>query len=306
MLRNSRPQGMKAFGDALEKISPSQGEDAEAKARADFEAAKQHELFQQWWGSSGTARVIRHGLEGFVGAGHPEKLDRHLAALVNIPVSLSTALLLSLFICIDFPNLRRGIQGLRQTWLREVYDEMAPAFTSLGHLIGRAMHAQGLIALCNAVLMFVALSLLGVAHPVLLSGAVFVLCLVPTLGMVLAWVLIAVVALIQPGGGVALALQASVAVLVVVLVETFVLSPRILGRMMELHPVLIIAVLPLAQYFFGVWGLILATPVAVYVIYELILGRGLPGGAKPAAKAPPAHAPSVAQDAQAPSAHATV
>ena len=47
--------------------------------------------------------------------------------------------------------------------------------------------------------------------------------------------------------------------------------------MMELHPVLIIALLPLAQYFFGVWGLILATPVAVYVIHEVILRRGLPG-----------------------------
>jgi hypothetical protein len=41
--------------------------------------------------------------------------------------------------------------------------------------------------------------------------------------------------------------------------------------------VVIISVLPLAQYFFGIWGLILATPVAVYVIYEVILRRGLPG-----------------------------
>ena len=67
------------------------------------------------------------------------------------------------------------------------------------------------------------------------------------------------------------------AVVIVVLLETFVFSPRILGRMMELHPVLIMAILPLAQYFFGIWGLILATPVAVYVIHVLILGKGLPG-----------------------------
>ena len=44
-----------------------------------------------------------------------------------------------------------------------------------------------------------------------------------------------------------------------------------------MHPVLLIALLPVAQYFFGVWGLILATPVAVYVIHVLILRRGLPG-----------------------------
>src|SRR5262249_44718889 len=275
---------------AMEKMHPRSEEDREEKVRGDFEAAKQHELFQKWWGESGHGRVIRRVLGGVVGTGQTDKLESHLASLLDVPVSLGTALLLSFFICIDFPRLKRGVQGLRQTWLREVYDEMAPAFTSLGRLIGRAMHAQGLIALCNAILMFVALSVLGVAHPMLLSGAVFVLCLVPTLGMFLAWVLVAVVALIQPDGGVGLALKASLAVLGVSLVETFVLSPRILGRMMELHPVLIIALLPLAQYFFGVWGLILATPVAVYVIYELILGRGLPGdrkGDKPPPQGPP-------------------
>jgi predicted PurR-regulated permease PerM len=95
--------------------------------------------------------------------------------------------------------------------------------------------------------------------------------------MIIAWALIVAVALLQPGGGLGLALQASAAVLCVVLLEAFVFSPRILGKMMELHPVLIIALLPVAQYFFGIWGLILATPVAVYVIHVLILRRGLPG-----------------------------
>ena len=147
--------------------------------------------------------------------------------------------------------------------------------------MGRSLRAQGLIALCNAVLLFIGLLFLGVDHAVFLSAAAFVLCLVPTLGTVLAWALIAVMALVQPGGGMALALKASGLVLVVILIENFVLAPRIVGKMMELHPVLIIALLPLAQYFFGVWGLILATPVAVYVIHVVILRRGLPGKKTP-------------------------
>jgi predicted PurR-regulated permease PerM len=274
-LQKVRPQGKRAFGDALEKMRPTAQEDGEARLRADFEAAKKHELFQEWWATSSIGNFVRRQVEG--GGGGGGRMERIVSSLINLPLDLGTALLLSLFICIDFPNLKRAFPRLRETRARDVYDEMAPALSSLGHLIGRAMHAQGLIALCNAMLMLVALTLLGVAHAVLLSVAVFVLCLVPTLGTLIAWALIAVVALVQPGGGVFLALKASVAVLVVVLMETFVFSPRILGRMMELHPVLIIAVLPLAQYFFGVWGLILATPVAVYVLYVLILGQGLPG-----------------------------
>ena len=184
---------------------------------------------------------------------------------------------MSFFICIDFPQLRRALAKLRETWLRDVYDEIVPALASLGHLIGTAMRAQGMIALCNAVMMFLALNILGVEHSVLLCCAVFVLCLIPTLGMIISWFLIGGMALVQPGGSILLVLQATVAVFIVVLLETFVFSPRILGRMMELHPVLIISILPVAQYFFGVWGLILATPVAVYVIHVLILRRELPG-----------------------------
>jgi hypothetical protein len=283
-LQKVRPQGRRAFGDALEKMRPTPEGEAEARLRADFEAAKKHDLFQEWWATSSTARFIRRQVEGVGGDGG--RVDRIVSSLLNVPIDLGTALLLSLFICIDFPNLKRGLPRLRETWLRDAYDEMAPALSSLGQLVGRAMHAQGLIALCNATLMFVALTLLGVAHPALLSGAVFVLCLVPTLGTIIAWVLIAAVALVQPGGGLLLALKASAAVLVVVLMETFVFSPRILGKMMELHPVLIIALLPLAQYFFGVWGLILATPVAVYVLYVVILGEGLPGSETPAKPRP--------------------
>jgi predicted PurR-regulated permease PerM len=261
----------------VEKIKPSAQGSGDAQLRADFEAAKQQELFQQWWSTSSLAKLVRQHLESTGSGAGSSQIEHIITTLMRIPLDLGTALLLSFFICIDFPALRRAAPLLRDTWLRDGYDEMAPALSSLGQLTGRALHAQGLIALCNAIMMFLALTFLGVEHPVLLSAAVFVLCLVPTLGTIIAWVLIAAVALIQPGGGFLLALKVSGAVAMVVLLETFVFSPRILGRMMELHPVLIMAILPLAQYFFGVWGLILATPVAVYVIHVLILGKGLPG-----------------------------
>src|SRR5262249_44334330 len=106
--------------------------------------------------------------------------------------------------------------------------------------------------------------------------------------------------LLQPGGGLALALKAAGVVVLVMAVECFVLSPRILGRMMELHPVLLIALLPVAQYFFGGWGLILATPVAVYGIHVLILRRRPPGGeARQEAAVPVALAERAAEPEQA-------
>jgi predicted PurR-regulated permease PerM len=276
-LQKARGQGQRAFGETLEKLIPTPEGESEARLRADFESARSHELFQQWWATSSVARFLRNQLDSRMTGDNAARLERFATSLINVPLDLTTALLISLFICIDFPNLKRGVGGVRDTWLRDVHDELAPALHDLTQLIGRALRAQGLIALCNAALLFVALTLLGVEHALLLAGAVAVLCLVPTLGLVLAWVLIVLVALVQPGGGLVLAAEASGAVVLVILIETFVLSPRILGKMMELHPVLTLCILPVAQYFFGVWGLILATPVAVYVIYVVILRKGLPG-----------------------------
>lgn len=276
-LQKARPRGPHAFGEELEKLKPTAKEGTEARLRSDFEAAKKHEFFREWWGSSSSGEFIRRQLHAGVSPDSTRRVQTILYSFLNLPVDLATALILSLFICIDFPNLRDAFRRLRDTWLRDIYDEVVPALANLGQLVGRAMRAQGLIALCNATLIFFGLLVIGVEHAVLLSCAVFVLCLVPTLGAFIALVLIAGFALIQPGGGAILALRAACVVILVVCVESFILSPRILGKMMELHPVLVIAILPLAQYFFGVWGLILAVPVAVYVIDELILRRGVPG-----------------------------
>jgi predicted PurR-regulated permease PerM len=302
-LKKARPQGRVAFGAALDRLRPATDDDGEARLRADFEAAKKHALFQEWWATNSAAGIIRHQLETNVSGGGARRAKQLVSALVNVPVDLGTALILSFFICIDFPNLRRAMGKLRETPLRDVYEEIIPALSDLTGLVARSMSAQGRIALCNALLMFGALLLLGVDHAVLLSAAVFVLCLVPALGMVISWVLISAVALLQPGGGLLLALKASGAVLVVALIENFVLSPRILGRTMELHPVLLLSILPLAQYFFGTWGLILATPVAVYVVHVLILRRGLPG-AEAAHKSAPVAAAGPPPDAPAPPAAA--
>jgi predicted PurR-regulated permease PerM len=273
-LQQARAKGRVAFGAAVESMWPTGGPDGgDERLRADFEAARRHEMFEQWWGGSSAAKFIHHQLESNAAGVSTDRLERLLTQLVNVPLDLSTALLLAFFICIDFEGLRRAGRRLRETWLRDAYDEVVPALAGLASLVGRSLQAQGLIAACNSTLLFIFLQVLGVEHAALLAATAFVLCLVPTFGTMISWVLIVLVALFQPAGGLALALKATVAVVVVILLETFVFSPRILGRLMELHPVLIIAVMPVAHYFFGIWGLVLAVPVSVYVVNEVIFAR---------------------------------
>ena len=105
-LQHARRQGRHAFGEAWDKMNPSKPH-SEASLRADFESTKEHELFENWWATSEIAKFIRSQVE-VSGGSYVDRIERLLAALVNIPIELATAILLSFFICIDFPKLKRG------------------------------------------------------------------------------------------------------------------------------------------------------------------------------------------------------
>lgn len=201
--------------------------------------------------------------------------------LVELVIQLALSLLLGFFITFDLPRLRRGLVLVEQSRARDFYREIAPGLSSFGRLIGRAFQAQGVIAVVNTILTYAAITWLGVQNAVFLSSIVFLCSFIPVLGVVLSSVPIAAMAIIQPDGGLLLALYAVLAILVVHFIEASILNPKILGDMLHLHPVLVLGILAIGEYFFGVWGLLLGVPVAVYLIRYVILA----GSHEPAAAA---------------------
>src|SRR5262249_48580129 len=85
-LQKGRPGGAQAVGKAVEKMKPTAASASEERLRADFEAAKKHELFQGWWGTSSVAQFIRRQVQGGLGSGGTERLERMLYSFLNIPV----------------------------------------------------------------------------------------------------------------------------------------------------------------------------------------------------------------------------
>jgi predicted PurR-regulated permease PerM len=143
--------------------------------------------------------------------------------------------------------------------------------------MGRAFQAQGVIALVNTLLTFGIIRFLGIQNEAFLCAIVFVCSFIPILGTVFSSVPIAVMAIIQEGGGVMLAVWAVIGILIVHFIETSILNPKIIGEMLHLHPVVVLTVLAIGEHFFGVWGLLLATPVVVYLFRVVILDEEIPG-----------------------------
>jgi predicted PurR-regulated permease PerM len=268
-LREALKGGTENFSQVYNSISPIKEQRDE---HLGFELHERRALLEEWKKGELAEKLTQRVQEWTVGAlgAAGRYIGASIPQIVLLPVEFLLSLLLSFFITIDMPRLRRGIEKLGESRLRDVYHEIAPGLVAFGGLIGRSFQAQGVVALCNTLLTWTALTILKVENGAFLSSLVFLCSFVPVVGVVFSSIPIAVVAIIQDNGGLYLALWAIGAVLLVHFIETSILNPKIVGDMLHLHPVLVLAILAVAERFFGIWGLLLGVPVVVYIIRYVI------------------------------------
>ncbi len=281
------PGGQEAFLAAVDQHFESSQESL-AHQRHDFETATRLELGQQWWAHSHLADWVRdHArqdgpkvLESIAGW-----FENGLGHLVRIPIQVATALVLAIFILIEWHGLKNGVDDLRQTRLRPVCDEVVPGIVALGKLIGKSFQGQVIIAMFNALFTLIALWWIGVEYKFVLTFIVFLFSFIPVVGVILSGIPLCAVALLQPGGSLTMFLEVILAIAAIHLIEGMILSPRIIGKIGHLHPVLVIVILLVSEHFFGIWGLILGVPVAIYLIRVVLLRSPIPGVYEPDAPA---------------------
>ena len=122
------------------------------------------------------------------------------------------------------------------------------------------MRGVALIAVVDAVLIGIALALIGVPLVVPLMVLVFFGAFIPLVGAVASGAIAALVALIS--NGVVDAALVVGAIVAIQQIEGDLLYPNVVGRMIRLHPVAILLVLTAGTVVAGIIGALLAIPVA--------------------------------------------
>ena len=112
---------------------------------------------------------------------------------------------------------------------------------------------------------------LGLPGVVFLGLFVLLCSFIPVAGLVLSTIPMMLVALSEYG--VASAALVLLMVAVVHLVEAYVANPQIYSSLLELHPILVLSALYVAEHFFGPKGMLLAVPFAEYIIEDVVMGR---------------------------------
>ncbi|HVM19268.1 MAG TPA: AI-2E family transporter [Egibacteraceae bacterium] len=195
-------------------------------------------------------------------------------AVVHGVTGIALALFTLFFYLKDGSRIARW---LRDLFPRRVRADLQGIGDRVWFTIGAYIRGLLVIGLVDAVLIGTGLALLGIPLALPLAVLVFFGALFPIVGAFLAGTIAVLVALAANGLGAAIAVL--VLIVVVQQLEGHILTPVMLGRATEMHPLAVIAVLTSGALLMGVAGAFLSVPVAASLARALAYVRNRPRAA---------------------------
>jgi predicted PurR-regulated permease PerM len=200
---------------------------------------------------------------GFLGLG------RGLSTVLAIGGYVVLTPVLTFYLLRDWDHITRTIGDLLPLGSREAVLSFASEFD---YLLSRYLRGQMTVAVAVGLITGVGLWIAQFPYAGTLGLIVAVFSVVPYLGLLLSLAPALAIALVSGSVGISL-LKVLVVYGVAQGLEGAVISPRIVGESVGLHPVWVVLALALGGFMFGFVGLLIGVPAAVGV--KLLIQRGL-------------------------------
>jgi predicted PurR-regulated permease PerM len=130
---------------------------------------------------------------------------------------------------------------------------------SLDRVMGGYIRGQLLLCLAISIMIGFGMWVVGVPFPLVLAVLAFVFEFIPMIGL---WLVGAVCVLVALSVGWQTALAALIVAVIASVIEGNILSPRLLGHAVGVHPLVSLFALLAFGELFGLWGALFAAPVA--------------------------------------------
>jgi predicted PurR-regulated permease PerM len=196
---------------------------------------------------------------------------------INLTVNIVAGIIMSftlavlvLFLLLDKDEIKKGVLTLFPVECREKTEFIV---ATISKKVGGYVRGELLLMLTVGVVSSISLAVVGIEFAFLLGLVAGLLEIVPIVGPIIAAVPAVIVALSDNPW---LALYVVVIYFIIHRVENVLLMPLILGRFLELHPIIIITAILMSASTLGVFGIILSPAIAasIYVlVQELYLNK---------------------------------
>jgi predicted PurR-regulated permease PerM len=219
-----------------------------------------------------------------------QAVTRYLTGLRSVTNSVISGLIIivlgpvmAFYLLVDLPRLRRGAMTLIPPGRRE---EIKGLMDRIGQAVGGFFRGQLLVALFVGVASSIGLWAIGLPYWLLVGMVAGIFNLVPLVGPFIGGGLAVIIALVS--GEPLKAVWAALVLLAVQQIDNHLISPNVMGRTVQLHPVVVMLALLVGASFAGLFGMLVVVPLVAmakiiflfiwskYVVYGDELTQGNP------------------------------
>jgi len=219
-----------------------------------------------------------------------QAVTRYLTGLRSVTNSVISGLIIivlgpvmAFYLLVDLPRLRRGAMALIPPDRRE---EIKGLMDRIGTAVGGFFRGQLLVALFVGVASSIGLWAIGLPYWLLVGMVAGIFNLVPLVGPFIGGGLAVIIALVS--GEPLKAVWAALVLLAVQQIDNHLISPNVMGRTVQLHPVVVMLALLVGASFAGLFGMLVVVPLVAmakiiflfiwskYVVYGDELTQGNP------------------------------
>ena len=184
----------------------------------------------------------------------PSKVVSMASSIVSGSINLIFGLFIGLYMLFDFDGVKKLIRSLIPKKHKE---DVTKLLGTLNRNLKSYVHGTFLIMGILFIIQSIGLALAGVKAPLVFGLFCAITDIIPFIGPYIGGIPAVLVGFsMSPTTGI----FALIAVIVCQSIENYFLQPVVMGKTMKLHPVTIIIGLLVFNHFFGVLGMVLATP----------------------------------------------
>lgn len=195
------------------------------------------------------------------------QFSKYAQGVINITsgvIDVFIGFIISVYMLIDKEKIKKSIKRVLKIFLKE---EKTNAFVEgvkrVNNIFSKYIFCLLIDAVIMAVLATIVLSLLRVRYALILGGMIGLFNLIPYFGAIFAGVLSVIITLIT--GGVFKTIWAAVGIILIQQLDGNLISPKIMGNMLNASPLWIILAVTLGGGLFGIGGMIISVPILVTV-----------------------------------------
>jgi predicted PurR-regulated permease PerM len=226
---------------------------------------EQIERFREHFKASGLPSRVAIVLDQHLGQGEIILADRLNRFITSLPNALSTVTLyilspvITIYLLADWK--KTGVRFFRLVPQRHRL-EWRRLWQDINHTVRQFVRGDLVVAVIVGILIGIGVKLIGMDYALLIGLMCGVFDLIPYFGPVIGAVPSVLLALTKSPG---MALKVALVILIVQQIEGNVISPKLMGDSVGLHPLWVMFSLLAGGEIAGFWGMLLAVPIAAVI-----------------------------------------